>query len=97
MKCEICQCDPCDCWDMMGYEDEFRGMGSEGTAEERENNELASPGNPSSPEYGNKMETRQPTENGTISSGLRCTCNYTGTADLWDDYIRGQSLGDRNK
>lgn len=30
MICEICQCDPCDCEDMMGYNNEFRGMGKKG-------------------------------------------------------------------
>lgn len=96
MICEICQCDPCDCWDMMGYSDEFRRMGSEGVTQKQQNNELVGQSNPGSPEYGNEMETREPTKNRTVSPGLRCTCNYTGTADIWDNYFRSPKPGDKN-
>lgn len=96
MICEICQCDPCDCWDIMGYSDEFWGMVPTGTTKTRQDNELVGQENKSTPEYPDKMEEGNPASNRTFPPGLHCTCNYTGTADIWDNYIGSPEPGDKD-
>ena len=70
MICEICQCDPCDCEDMMGYNDEFRGLGTEGNEWNGQINPLADEGNRSFDFNGQQVEKRNQTKDRILLEGV---------------------------
>jgi hypothetical protein len=68
--CEICKCDPCDCEDMMGYNDEFRGLGTEGNEWDGQINSLADEGNRSFHKYGKQVEEGNQTKDRILPEGM---------------------------
>ena len=70
MICEICQCDPCDCQDMMGYNNELWGMGTPRNEWDGQINPLAHEGNRSFHKYGEQVEERNQTKDRIFSEGL---------------------------
>ena len=70
MICEICQCDPCDCEDMMGYNDELWGLGTEGNEWDGEINPLADERDWSFHFNGQQVEERNQAQNRIFLEGV---------------------------
>ena len=70
MKCEVCLCDPCDCEDMMGYNNELWGMGPEGNERDGKINPLAYERDWSFHKYGEQMAERNQAQNGIFPQSV---------------------------
>ena len=70
MICEICQCDPCDCEDMMGYNDELWRLGTEGNEWNGQIHPLADEGNRSFDFNGKQVEEGNQTKDRILLEGV---------------------------
>ncbi len=83
MICEICQCDPCDCEDVMGYNNEFWGLGTEGNEWNGEIHPLAYEGDWSFHEYGQQVAQGNQAQNGILLESV--SGDFQGEGDSTSD------------
>lgn len=84
MICEICECDPCDCEDLMGYNNELWGVGTKGNERDGEISPLVNERDWSQRINGKQMEEGNQAQNGILSESL-CD-HFAGEEDPTDDY-----------
>ncbi len=84
MKCEICECDPCDCDDLMGYNDELWGVGTKGNERDGEISPLVNERDWSQRINGEQMAQGNQTQDRILSESL-CD-HFAGEEDSTDDY-----------
>ena len=83
MICDICQCDPCDCEDMMGYNNEFWGLGTEGNEWDGEIHPLAYERDWGFHFNGKQMEEGNQTKDRIFSEGM--PSDFQGEGDSSSD------------
>lgn len=95
-KCEVCQCDPCDCHGMNDETEKLWGMGQDTGDQRREDHGLDGQGSGGQPVPSVQVATGGHSQDRILSEGMLCTCNFTGQAHLWDSPGRGAGHGDKN-
>lgn len=84
MICEICECDPCDCEDLMGFNNELWGVGKERNERDGEISPLVDERDWSQRINGKQMEEGNQTQDRILSQGV-CD-HFEGEEDSTDDY-----------
>ena len=84
MICEICECDPCDCEDLMGFNNELWGVGKKRNERDGEISPLVDERDWSQRINGKQMEEGNQTQDRILSESL-CD-HFQGEEDPTDDY-----------
>jgi hypothetical protein len=97
MNCEICQCDPCDCADMMGYNDELWGMAEKGNHSHRKHDGMGFQENQTRSKCSHQVETRSQSQHRELSKGLRFSFENKKRASYQGNHISIKNNGDRDQ
>ena len=97
MNCEICQCDPCDCADMMGYNNEFRGMAQKRGDSHRKYNGLGFQEDKTRSERSYQVETGSQSQHRELSQGLCFSFENKKRASYQGNHISIKNNGDRDQ
>jgi hypothetical protein len=96
MRCDVCECDPCDCHGFNEVIDgnKFWRVDTAQHNRPQQKHELVSKPNWSAAKHDIQVAKRpQAAKRPNIVKNLHCTCNFTGCADRWDIYGSVQSVG----